>query len=223
MKSNSKRLGRGELDQIEAAIERAESRTSAELVVVLASQSGRYDRAEDLFGILLAVAVTGAVWVFGQDLRPDWGGEFELAIGLAPLLLVFGVTFIVGVWIATRNPFLARPFIPAAQMRDEMQRSASEAFMTRRIRATAHSNGLLIYISLFERLVWIVGDDAIAHAFEPATWDAARDRIIKGFKDGSPADAIAEAIDQVAESLALKFPRSADDANEIPNTVHLAN
>ena len=60
MKTASQVIGPDDRAKIEAAIASAETKTSAEVVVIVATRSGLYDRAEDLVGLvlgLLAVAV----------------------------------------------------------------------------------------------------------------------------------------------------------------------
>ena len=48
-------LSQDEQQQVEAAIRDAEQHTSAEMVAVIATESGRYDRAESIVGLLGSV------------------------------------------------------------------------------------------------------------------------------------------------------------------------
>lgn len=215
----SRFLTDSERNAVEEAIKDAESKTSAEVVVVLASQSGRYDRAEDFFGILLALVVVSVVWVLGQDLRQDWGDEFRLTIGMVPLLLLFLGSFIIGMWMASRIPTLARPFVPRAMMLDEMGIGAAAAFHRFRVRNTEGSTGVLIYVSLYERMVLVIGDDAVTEKLGEHSWEPVRDRIVEGFRGGRPADALYEAVQQTGAILAEPFPISADDTDELCNEI----
>ena len=54
---------------IEAAVAAAEQRTSAEIIPVVATASGRYDRAEDLFGVIVALVALSVAWLGFQDIR----------------------------------------------------------------------------------------------------------------------------------------------------------
>ena len=49
--------------QVEQAVIDAEAKTSAEIVPVVATASGRYDRAEDIIGLWLATIAAVAVWL----------------------------------------------------------------------------------------------------------------------------------------------------------------
>ena len=53
-------LTTAEQQQVEAAVREAEAQTSAEIVVVVATESGRYDRAESIVGLIGAVLGVGA-------------------------------------------------------------------------------------------------------------------------------------------------------------------
>lgn len=223
MKKASGIFPASEKSQIEDTIREAESRTSAEIVLVLASRSGRYDRAEDLFGILLGLVAMSGVWVFGQDLQPAWGDEYRLAVGLIPLLVVFGVFFLFGAWLATRYPLLARPLIGRTEMYDEMRKAAAQSFFQFRVRQTADAVGMLIYVTLYERMVWVVGDDAIAREFSDRQWETVCDRIVRGFKEAKPAEGLREAITMAADHLEGKFPRREGDKDELPNEIRFVD
>ena len=64
--------------QIEKAVSEAEGRTSCEIVPVVATASGRYDRPEDMVGLWLAVLAAVAVWfAFPRTLSDSgsWDGQ----------------------------------------------------------------------------------------------------------------------------------------------------
>ena len=94
-------LGDDERRSIEETIAEAERRTSAEFVVVVARRSGRYDRSEDLFGLLLACVVLSVISIVWRSPGPvgSWDTTLRIPLGL-PLTLVA---------IAAAFAFLARP------------------------------------------------------------------------------------------------------------------
>ena len=84
---------------IAKAVAAAEKRTAGEIVPVVATTSDRYDRAEDTFGLWLAIVVIAVVWELTQGVRPatgDWEMGFELALRLAPILAILVGSWIVG-------------------------------------------------------------------------------------------------------------------------------
>ena len=58
---------------VRAAVEEAERGTAGEIVPVVATTSGRYDRGEDLFGLVVAVVALTIAWVLRQGIRVEEG------------------------------------------------------------------------------------------------------------------------------------------------------
>jgi putative membrane protein len=209
---------------IEEAIARAEQQTSGEIVPVVASVSGRYDRAEDIFGLLFAMLVLSTVWIMTQQVVPaegQWLDEVKTAITLPWALLAMLLGFIAGATVATFFPALRLPFVAKQEMQEEVERSAAEAFHRFRIRGTQASTGVLIYVSLYERQVRVIGDAAISEKLAQSQWDEVCSLVVAGMKSGEPAKGLEDAIAQCGSLLAEHFPTQADDQNELPNTLHL--
>jgi putative membrane protein len=80
---------------------------------------------------------------------------------------------------------------------------------------TREANGVLIYLSVFEKRVVVIGDRGIHSKMGTQHWDAVRDRIIEGIKQGRARDGICAAIQGCGEALAKHFPHQADDVNEL--------
>jgi len=215
-------FSRQEHEAIEAAVTEAERETSGEIVPVVATVSGRYDRAEDLFGLLLGLVALAIAWLaFQGSVETPWSGVHAPSLGLLASVLIVLAGFIAGAALATRFPVLRLPFIPRAEMREEVERRALEAFQRNRIRTTAGGTGILIYVSLYERMVRVVGDDAIAARLSQSHWEAICDLVVHGMKNGRAAEGLAQAIRKGGELLADHFPIQADDVNELPNELVL--
>jgi len=147
---------------IAAAVTEAEQGTAGEIVPVVATVSGRYDRAEDLFGLLLGLVAVVVIWLLFQDTTETaWAAGYTPTLGLAAVIAIIVAGFLVGASLATRFPVLRLPFIPPREMRQEVERRALEAFHRYRIRTTRGGTGVLIYVSLYEHMVRVVGDDAV--------------------------------------------------------------
>lgn len=204
---------------IEAAIAQAEQGTSAEIVPVVATVSGRYDRAEDLFALVLTLAVLAGLWPWlGDGGSEGWAGS---GIGLPGLLVILVLTFIAGVLLASRVPVLRLPFIHRREMQEEVERSAQAAFQQLRVRRTQSATGVLIYVSLYERMVHVVGDDAISAVFGQSQWQTLCETIVNRFRAGQYAAGMTDGIIQCGAQLAEKFPGTSDDVNEIADSLHL--
>lgn len=208
--------------RVEAAIADAEQRTSAEMIVAIASRSGPYERAEDTAGLLFATLGVAAAWLLWQRLAPpgEWESEPGVAVGLAPILAAFLLWWLIGAALATRFPALAAPFITRHRREAEVRRRGFEAFHLFRVARTAERTGLLIYVSLYERTAWVVGDDAIAAALPEHTWSRACACVASHFSARNPERGLVEAVNLCGGALASRFPRHPDDpAPSMPNTL----
>jgi putative membrane protein len=222
--------GTGELlptsatEAIERAVAEAEAKTSAEILVAVSARSGRYQRAADLFGLTLALVALAATWALWQEVGPSrgaWAAGNEPAIGLPLVLITVAVWFVVGAAAATRWPVLARPLMTRAEREAAVRRRGFEAFHSLRVAGTRGRTGLLISVSLFERVVWVCPDEAIAARLPDPAWKPLSDLIAEGFRAGDPGGAMARAVAKAGEMLATDFPRGADDANELGDRVHV--
>lgn len=225
MKQSTTFFTESEKAAISKAVHEAEKRTSAEIVPVLATESGRYDRAEDIVGLLAGLLALTVGWLTCPWMHPatTWEtGSWPLpANGLGWALLCVVVGFIVGSALASRIPALRLPFILDPEMDADVQRAARAAFARFGVRGTEGSTGVLIYVSLYERRVVVLPDDAIAEKATDQTWAEVRDVLVEGLKTGNAGDGFRAAIGKCADILASEFPRAQDDRDELTNDLHL--
>ena len=222
MTKASEFLTSDERGAVEAAIAEAERKTAGEIVVVLASRSGRYARGEDLCGIGLGLLAITVGWILWQGVSPisaAWASGWKPTLGLASVIGLFLAGFWVGQTLAARFPLLARMFVPKRLMLAELEDKATQAFHRLRIRRTAAATGILIYLSVFERLVWIVGDDQVAAQVDPAVWEEIRDALIEAIRADRAGEGLLSAVRRGGEILAEQLPADEGNPNELTNTV----
>ena len=106
-------------------------------------------------------------------------------------------------------------------MREEVGRKALEAFHQFRIRGTQGATGVLIYVSLYEHNVRVLGDEAISEKLKQQDWDDVCNLVVEGMKSKQPAEKLVEAIEICGQLLAEHFPIEEDDQNELPNKLQL--
>jgi putative membrane protein len=214
-------LSDAEREAINREIAAAEKNTCAEIVPAIAASSGRYDRAEDLGGLLLALVAFTAAWLlFQRDVPPDeWNAKVSLLLELPALLAILVGGFILGAFVTSRVSWLRRLLATRSEMEEEVVQRAWETFARCRIGRTAEGTGILIYISLFERMVCVLGDDAVAQKLGDEVWTEIKDVIVGGLRSGEPASAIVAAVRRSGELLTRAFPVRAADVNELVNEI----
>ncbi len=201
---------------IETAIAAAERGTRGQIVPVVASVSGRYDRAEDLFGMMFALLCLAGAWLTLQDTSAvAWSGTQTTVLGLPAVGAIVVAGFVCGAWLAGRVTVLRLPFIARAEMQAEVERAAQAAFHNHNVRKTSAASGVLIYVSLYEQMVRVIGDDAVAERVSPEQWQAICQAVVDGMQRGAPAAGLVEALERAGALLATVLPREADGDNEL--------
>ncbi|MBI4582959.1 MAG: hypothetical protein HY717_02900 [Planctomycetes bacterium] len=223
MQRASKLFTAAEKEQISAAVREVESKTAAEIVPVVASASGRYDRPEDMIGLwtaLLALSLTW--WLFpGIPEEPHGWGEALSLWELAAYLAAVIVGFLAGVFLGGYIGWLRRLFTPERQMRAEVELRAHALFTDRRIYRTAGATGLMVYLSLFERQAMVIADRAIVEKLGQAAVEEWCSLLVRSLKTSGPMEALCQAIRTAGESLGAALPRPAGDINELGDALVL--
>ena len=136
------------------------------------------------------------------------------------MLLLFTLGCILGAALATRFPILARPFITRRAMLLNVQQRGAELFQRHRLASTAGRTGVLIYISLLERMCWVVGDDVAALHLPEDALGPVRDEVAGAFRAGQPVPGLVAAVGRLGDLLAAKLPAPPGmNPDEVPNTL----
>ncbi|NCO53276.1 MAG: hypothetical protein COW41_02470 [Deltaproteobacteria bacterium CG17_big_fil_post_rev_8_21_14_2_50_51_6] len=206
-------ISKADRDRIESCVMEAESRTSGEIVVMVVPISYQYPMASLLgagaFSFPLALALTPAVGGL------FWAGPSNMWMFLAlliPLFLVFHQA-------VKRLGWLKRWFIGAKEMEEEVREAAQVQFFLKGLYRTREETGILIYISVFERRVWVLGDRGINAVIPEGNWDGIVAAIVQAIKDGHPVEGICQAVNKVGRILKEKFPVKSGDRNELGNLI----
>jgi putative membrane protein len=191
---------------IEGAIQRAESQTSGEIVFAVAEASAHYHEAS-LHGALMGMAATTALYLVLPLSHTITGLLWTELISLAILFVIL-----------PRLPW-RRWLIPNREMDARVQEAAFMQFYSSGLYRTRESNGVEIFLSVFERRVVVIGDRGIHEKMGNPHWNEVRDMIIRGIKEGKAREGICAAIELCGSALGKHFPHQPDDVNELPDQV----
>jgi putative membrane protein len=203
------------------AIRDAESKTSAEIVPVIAHSSGRYDRPEDIVGLwlaLLGIIIVWYVYPSSQVKTGSWDTS-EPVWELVSLVAVTIIGFVVGAVLATRIGWLRRLFTPAKQMREEVFGRARQVFFDNRVYRTAGASGVLLYISLYERMAAVIADQSVIDKLGQAQIDQTCAEFTRRLSERRPVEALCETARALGQRLSGVLPRAADDVNELSDAL----
>lgn len=209
--------------QVEQAVVDAESKTSCEIVPVVATSSGRYDRPEDVVGLWLAIITALCFWYFFPKVQGpagEWGG-IPVFVELILAALAMVIAFILGAIAGSRIGWLRRLFTPKQQMQDEVAARAREIFFDKRVHHTEGGTGVLIYISLFEHIAVALADQAVIDKLGQSSIDQLCQKLTSGLQSGNPSETICEVIREIGDQASTPLPRAEDDQNELHDVLVL--
>jgi putative membrane protein len=205
---------------VAAAVAKAESRTAAEIVPVVATASGRYDRAEDIAGLWLGVLAMLTVWALWPWNEPigSWGGApaWSEASALASAVVI---GFVVGALVCSRSARLTRLFTPRVQLRQEVLAGARHAFFDNRVHHAPSRSGLMIYVSLLEHEAVVLADKEILARLGQEKLNDLCAQLKAGLTAGGVADALCRAIQAAGEMLVKVLPAAEGNPDELPNSL----
>lgn len=217
MARNAKSLfTEAEMERIAQAVRDAESRTSGEIVPYFIERSDRYEeavwRGAGLAALLVLLVV--ASLHFFTDL---W-----IPIGSVELALLTIAAGGVGTVLVSIIPPLKRFFAGQDLIDHRVALRAADAFIAEEIFKTRDRTGILIFLSLEEHKVLVVGDRGINEKVDRSEWEDIVARIVRGINSGHPAGGLADAIIQCGALLEKHgFVRRSDDEDELPNRLRV--
>ncbi len=188
------------------AIQEIESQTSAEVVIALRKQSGEYRRADFLMGSVVAYLTLLATLFLPQSFT--W---YTIPIDV---VLGFGL----GVLISTTLPGVRRLLLPSRVLSEQVRVHALAAFVELGVTRTNLRNGVLVYVSMFERRARVVTDVGVDLEALGEAWTEAVGRV-EAAVERTDYEAFLNAVKAFGPVLARQMPRSHDDVNELPDEV----
>lgn len=196
-------LDAGAQETLHKAIRDAESRTVGEIVPVVLERSDSYPGAAWLAALCTMLIGSALLERHLPWSEPHWLLLCQLALGAVGFLLAFFL------------PDLQRIFVTEARATEMAGEQATLEFHRLGLRETRERTGVLIFVSLFEHRVVVLGDEGIHALVGEAHWNRTRDAVLDGIVRGSLADGLAAGVRASGEVLAQHFPRKPGDQNEI--------
>lgn len=196
-----------EREQIKEATQDAESRTSGEIALVVAGSSDHYYEAEVIGGTFLGgiLSLIPTILFFHSSV---WS---YIPISF---LLFFPARF-----MFKKIPVLKTVFISAKRKGHAVRHRAVQIFHEKGFYRTKKHTGVLFYISLLERKVWVLADKGVHEKIRQESLERLAGNISNGIREGRACNAICEAIKETGELLAQHFPITSEDTNELPDGI----
>lgn len=204
-----------DLERVRLAVTEAERQTSGEIVPYVVPQSDTYDVAVwrgAAGAALLALAVAFIV----MQLHDGWGMAWLYA-GWGPTVLAL-VAGTLGAVLAAYVPALKRWLTGSDRLDQTVHRRAMQAFVEEEVFKTRDRTGILLFVSLLEHRIEVLGDEGINRYVQPDQWADVVLRIRQGIREGKPTEGLVEAIDLcgcLLDECGVQI--QPDDTDELPN------
>jgi putative membrane protein len=210
-------IDRLEESRIQEAVQRAESRTAGEIVPVLVPRSGDYEvvtwRGAAGGSLLVLTAVLLVLQFYS-----GWGlGWLYTPWGVVLSTLGGGT---VGALLATYVPWTQRLLAGNDLLDETVHRRALQSFVEEEVFDTRDRTGILLFVSLREHRIEVLGDSGINRQVEPEDWAEIVARIRRGIRNDNLTDGLVEAIEMCGRLLERRgVSIRPDDENELENRV----
>lgn len=197
----------GEKERIKKTTIEAESRTDGEVVVIVVDGSDQYVEAEIIAGItfggllslILAVLFFhSSVWVY------------------IPLSFILFFPFSL---LFRKMPAVKAAFIGVKRKNNAVRERALRMFYEKGLYKTRGNTGVLFFISLLERKVWVLADKGIHEKIKQDTLNRFALEVSRGIKAGHACEALCKAIKETGDLLSRHFPKTSGDIDELPDEV----
>jgi putative membrane protein len=190
---------------VTAALAAAERRTEGEIVPVVLERSDRHPEACWLAALVMLLV--------GSALLVSWL-PWEQPLEVIALQALAGA---VGWLLARLLPDLRRTFVSEARATEVAEEQAVQEFHRAGLHKTQRATGVLLFVSLFERRVIVLGDEGIHAKVGDDHWKATTEAVLHGIASGSLKKGLLAGIEKCGAVLAEHFPARRDDLNELPD------
>ena len=126
--------------------------------------------------------------------------------------------FALGALVSSKVSFLRRALVRKKARSENVLRAGRAAFYELGVSATSGRNGILVFVSTFERSCVLVPDLGIHPERLGAAYEAVCNDAMQAVAQMN-LDAFFSALEQLGPVLGRAMPRQADDVNELPDEV----
>ncbi len=190
------------------AIAAIEQQSQVEVVVIIRDASESYDDIP-LSWAVAAAFLSFSYVMFVPDLFED------LVIYFAPIA-AFGLA-----WLLARVPALKRLSLSRKRMQKNVEIMARALFQKGGIHHTQAKIGVLIYCSLFERIVYVVPDRGAAAALPAEEWITITTDLQQIFAARQPGEALLEQLAKLKPVFNRYIPPVVDDLKELADDLEI--
>lgn len=214
-------FSKAEKERIRRSVSSVEARTSGEIAVMVVDESDRYREAE-ISGAVALASLFSTVLSLALDhtMTLSWMATADPHYTSIWLWIPATLVLLLPSWYLFRLfPPLKLALISRKRVESAVTQRAILSFYKKGLHRTRHETGILVFISLFERRVRILGDRGIHAKIGQEFWNARASELVKGLKENRPLETLLEVIERCGTELKRHFPSGSDNPNEVADDV----
>jgi putative membrane protein len=203
-------------ERIRAAVQEAEKTTSGEIVPYVVAESDPYHESVWRGGALFGAAVL-AVGALLHDTFVMFSG-----VTVTQTVLAGFVGFALGAVLVRWIPALKRLLADQTTIERRVAARAATAFVDEEVFSTRDRSGILLFVSLLEHKVLVMGDAGINARVEQSAWSAIVEMVVDGIAKGAATEGLVRAIGECGALLTrsgLKI--RPDDTDELSDSLRI--
>ncbi len=196
-------FSRAEKEKIRQAVEAAERNTTGEIAVALVAQSDQYREAETLGAFCLSAFISLVLVVAFHH------------ITIWFYIPVTAILFFPSLYLFKQIPQLKLTFLGEKRVDEAVRERAVYTFFQKGVHNTKEQTGILIFISLLERKVWILGDRGIDRKIKAEFWQSLAGELATGIRERRTFESLCDAIRKCGYELSRHFPERYEEQNQL--------
>lgn len=197
-----------DIREISEAVQKAEAKTSGEIVPVIVRRSSSVGHVPMILTLILLLLTVACEFPWKDKLfATPW-------LWLWPVL---GVVYYFLSQFLAQSFTLQRLLTVNSDEIFQVERRAQLEFFLNRVNRTKAGTGILIFISVMERRAVILADEGIHGKIPPEVWVKLVDQLTEKLRRGEWKAAFLESIEACGDLLSTHFPASQHDTNELSN------
>ena len=205
-------------ERIRAAVQEAEKTTSGEIVPYIVAESDPYPEAFLRGGSLLGAAVLGV-----SALLHDTVALFTF-VTITQAVLVGFAGFALGALLVRLIPTLKRVLVDEGTMQRRVAARAAVAFVEEEVFATRDRSGIMVFVSLLEHKVLVLGDAGINARVEQSSWTDIVGMVVQGIRSNEATEGLVKAIRACGVLLtAAGLTIRPDDTDELSDSLRVGD
>lgn len=206
-----------DMEEIRAAVAKAEDNTSGEIALAVTAESDSYAEWE----MFAAMGTSLALFLCLFPMSPQIYGWLEKSFwGIEPWYLSLFFMAVcsvsaVALYFLYNIPAIDALVIPSSVKSRAVTNRAFRHFSQSGVYCTENHSGILVFVSFFEKQVRIIADKKISEKVSPDLWNIIADDITQNLVKGNSRDAFLSAVEKCGQLLAENFPPEGKKKNQL--------